>query len=58
MEFVQDTDLRDVWLDLREREIISLCLTRVKDYLDFIPGWRQFVYVQDLEKVTGGRVSR
>ena len=43
MEFVQGTKLSDIWLDLEERQVISLLrqLTRVEDDIDFFPRWRK-----------------
>ncbi|KAG6329006.1 hypothetical protein ID866_10083 [Astraeus odoratus] len=58
MEFVQGTNLSDVWLDLGEREIISVLrqLTQLESKMMSIsfPAGGSLYYTHDLEKVAGG----
>jgi len=58
MEYVRGTKLSDVWLDLEEREIISvlreLAQLETKMMSIAFPAGGSLYYAQDLEKVAGG----
>jgi len=58
MEFVRGTKLSDIWLDLEEREIISVLrqLAQLESKMMSIafPAGGSLYYAKDLEKVSGG----
>jgi len=58
MEFVEGTKLSDVWIDLEEREIISVLrqLAQLESKMMSIafPAGGSLYYAKDLEKVPGG----
>ncbi|THH18002.1 hypothetical protein EW146_g2913 [Bondarzewia mesenterica] len=58
MEFIQGTKLSDIWLDLEERDLISvlhqLAQLESKMMSTSFPAGGSLYYAQDLEKVAGG----